>query len=113
MNMTSTSVKPGRKYCPMDMVLLGQSRTYTYPNRQRASTLWYHDHAMDRTGENINRGLAGFYIIEALPKGFLLNTNEPAPDAQLIRFDVVKRESDDSAIPPRLCEAVFYCGQGM
>ncbi len=48
----------------MDMVTPGESRTYTYPNRQRACTLWYHDHAMDRTGENIYRGLAGFYIIE-------------------------------------------------
>jgi spore coat protein A, manganese oxidase len=48
----------------MDMVMRGESRTYTYPNRQRACTLWYHDHAMDRTGENINRGLAGFYIVE-------------------------------------------------
>ena len=48
----------------MDMVKPGESRTYTYPNRQRACTLWYHDHAMDRTGENIYRGLAGFYMIE-------------------------------------------------
>jgi len=48
----------------MDMVMPGKSQTYTYPNRQRASTLWYHDHAMDRTGENIYRGLAGFYIVE-------------------------------------------------
>jgi len=47
-----------------DMVAPGESRTYTYPNRQRAATLWYHDHAMDSTGENIYRGLAGFYIIE-------------------------------------------------
>ena len=47
-----------------DMVMPGKSRTHTYPNRQRASTLWYHDHAMDLTGENICRGLAGFYIVE-------------------------------------------------
>ena len=47
-----------------DMVAPGESRRYIYPNRQRASTLWYHDHAMDRTGENIYRGLAGFYIID-------------------------------------------------
>jgi FtsP/CotA-like multicopper oxidase with cupredoxin domain len=46
------------------MVKPGEARTYTHPNGQRASTLWYHDHAMDRTGENIYRGLAGFYIIE-------------------------------------------------
>jgi spore coat protein A len=47
-----------------DLVMPGTSRTHTHPNRQRAATLWYHDHAMDKTGENIVRGLAGFYIIE-------------------------------------------------
>jgi len=59
-----------------DMVMPGETRTYKYPNQQRASTLWYHDHAMDRTGENVYRGLAGFYIVEddeelslPLPKG--------------------------------------------
>jgi FtsP/CotA-like multicopper oxidase with cupredoxin domain len=59
-----------------DVVAPGETRTYTYPNRQRAATLWYHDHTMDRTGENVYRGLAGFYIIEddeelalPLPKG--------------------------------------------
>jgi FtsP/CotA-like multicopper oxidase with cupredoxin domain len=59
-----------------DMVMPGEARTYLYPNQQRACTLWYHDHAMDRTGENVYRGLAGFYIIEddeerslPLPKG--------------------------------------------
>ena len=59
-----------------DMVRPGESRIYRYPNRQCVSTLWYHDHAMDRTGENIYRGLAGFYIIEdeeelafSLPQG--------------------------------------------
>jgi spore coat protein A, manganese oxidase len=48
------------------------SREYTYPGRQRAATLWYHDHAMDRTGPNVYRGLAGFHLIhddedDALP----------------------------------------------
>jgi spore coat protein A len=59
-----------------DMVGPGASRTHTYPNRQRAATLWYHDHAMDKTGENVFRGLAGFYIVEddeeqalSLPRG--------------------------------------------
>ena len=28
------------------------------------TTLWYHDHAMDVTGFNVNRGLAGFYLME-------------------------------------------------
>jgi spore coat protein A, manganese oxidase len=49
---------------PMDHVMPGESRTYTYPNAQRAATLWYHDHAMDHTGRNIYMGLAGLYLIE-------------------------------------------------
>lgn len=39
------------------------SREYTYPNEQRAATLWYHDHRMDFTGPQMWRGLAGFYIL--------------------------------------------------
>ena len=27
------------------------------------STIWYHDHAMDITGFNVSRGLAGFYLM--------------------------------------------------
>jgi FtsP/CotA-like multicopper oxidase with cupredoxin domain len=48
----------------MDHVMPGESRTYMYPNAQRAATLWYHDHAMDHTGKNIYMGLAGLYLIE-------------------------------------------------
>lgn len=39
------------------------TKAYTYPNEQRAATLWYHDHRMDFTGPQVYRGLAGFYII--------------------------------------------------
>jgi spore coat protein A len=38
-------------------------RDYRYPLRQRASTLWYHDHTMDFTGPNVYRGLAGFFLV--------------------------------------------------
>jgi spore coat protein A len=37
--------------------------TYTYPNNQRATTLWYHDHAIGITRLNVYAGLAGLYII--------------------------------------------------
>jgi len=40
------------------------TRTYVYPNKQRAATLWYHDHAMGFNGRNIYMGLAGLYLIE-------------------------------------------------
>lgn len=36
---------------------------YQYPNGNRASTLWYHDHAMGMTRLNVYAGPAGFYII--------------------------------------------------
>jgi spore coat protein A len=31
--------------------------------RQRAATLWYHDHRMDFTGPQVYRGLAGFHLV--------------------------------------------------
>ncbi len=47
-------------------------KDYTFPQQQRATTLWYHDHRMDFTGPQVWRGLAGFHIIrddedDALP----------------------------------------------
>ncbi|MCW2901666.1 MAG: putative multicopper oxidase, partial [Streptosporangiaceae bacterium] len=39
------------------------SRDYTYPLRQRAATLWYHDHRMGFTGPGVWRGLAGFFLV--------------------------------------------------
>jgi spore coat protein A len=41
-------------------------RDYIYPLRQRAATLWYHDHRMDFTGPSVWRGLAGFHLISDL-----------------------------------------------
>jgi FtsP/CotA-like multicopper oxidase with cupredoxin domain len=37
--------------------------TYTYPNAQRAGMLWYHDHSLDSTGQNVYAGLVGLYFI--------------------------------------------------
>ncbi|SOB81165.1 multicopper oxidase family protein [Streptomyces sp. 1331.2] len=47
-------------------------RSYTYPGKQRAATLWYHDHRMGFTGPGVWRGLAGFHLVhddaeDALP----------------------------------------------
>jgi len=49
-----------------------RTKEYVYPNIQRASIHWYHDHRMDFTGPQLYRGLAGFYLIrdeveDALP----------------------------------------------
>jgi FtsP/CotA-like multicopper oxidase with cupredoxin domain len=45
------------------------SATFEYPNTQRASTIWYHDHALGMTRSNVYAGPAGFYIIRGGPAG--------------------------------------------
>ncbi len=37
--------------------------TFQYPNLNRASTIWYHDHGLGMTRLNVYAGPAGFYII--------------------------------------------------
>lgn len=43
--------------------------TFQYPNNNRASTIWYHDHALGMTQLNVYAGPAGFYIIHGGPAG--------------------------------------------
>ncbi len=43
--------------------------TFTYPNNQRATTLWYHDHTLGMTRVNVYAGPAGFYLIRGGPSG--------------------------------------------
>lgn len=40
-----------------------QTLQVQYANAQRSTMLWYHDHAMDRTGRHVHAGLAGVYFI--------------------------------------------------
>jgi len=56
-------VEPGSDGHPLHLVLPGGFLEHHYPNRQRAATLWYHDHAIDHTSRNVYMGLAGFYLI--------------------------------------------------
>jgi spore coat protein A len=54
--------------------------TFVYRNDQRATTLWYHDHALGMTRVNVYAGPVGFYLIRGgpsdLPPGVLPG---PAP----------------------------------
>ena len=43
--------------------------TFQYPNANRASTIWYHDHALGMTRLNVYAGPAGFYIVRGGPDG--------------------------------------------
>ncbi|MCJ7739428.1 MAG: multicopper oxidase [Anaerolineae bacterium] len=40
---------------------------FEYPNDQRATTLWYHDHSLGMTRLNVYAGPAGFWIIRGGP----------------------------------------------
>jgi spore coat protein A len=43
--------------------------TFQYPNDQRASTVWYHDHTLGMTRLNVYAGPAGFFLIRGGPHG--------------------------------------------
>jgi len=43
--------------------------TFQYPNSNRASTIWYHDHTLGMTRLNVYAGPAGFYIVRGGPAG--------------------------------------------
>jgi hypothetical protein len=40
---------------------------FQYPNDQRESTLWYHDHALGMTRLNVYAGPAGFFLVRGGP----------------------------------------------
>jgi FtsP/CotA-like multicopper oxidase with cupredoxin domain len=40
---------------------------FQYPNDQRATTLWYHDHTLGMTRVNVYAGPAGFYLLRGGP----------------------------------------------
>jgi FtsP/CotA-like multicopper oxidase with cupredoxin domain len=42
---------------------------FQYPNENRASTIWYHDHTLGMTRLNVYAGPAGFYILRGGPTG--------------------------------------------
>jgi FtsP/CotA-like multicopper oxidase with cupredoxin domain len=42
---------------------------FQYPNNQRESTLWYHDHALGMTRLNVYAGPAGFFLVRGGPSG--------------------------------------------
>ncbi len=47
-----------------DITRPGQYKDYFYPNSQAGRTMWYHDHGLHHTAENVYQGLAAMYIVE-------------------------------------------------
>jgi bilirubin oxidase len=52
---------------------------YQYENDQRATTLWYHDHALGMTRVNVYSGLAGFYLLRGGKDDLSLGFRAPKP----------------------------------
>ena len=50
------------------------SATFQYPNHNRASTIWYHDHTLGMTRLNVYAGPAGFYIVRGGPSDNVLDS---------------------------------------
>jgi len=44
------------------------SAVFQYPNDQRATTLWFHDHTLGMTRLNVYAGPAGFYLLRGGPE---------------------------------------------
>jgi FtsP/CotA-like multicopper oxidase with cupredoxin domain len=51
---------------------------FQYPNSQRASTIWYHDHTLGMTRLNVYAGPAGFFIIRGGPGDSVLDSRTGA-----------------------------------
>jgi spore coat protein A len=60
-----------------DITNPGQFKDYRYPNWQNGRTLWYHDHGVHHTAENVVMGLAGMYqLIDPLEQSLPLPSGE-------------------------------------
>ena len=65
--------------------------TFQYPNTNRASTIWYHDHALGMTRLNVYAGPAGFYLIRGGPDDTVTDTRT---GAQAVLPGPAPREND-------------------
>lgn len=72
---------------PMDVILPGKSFDYTYPNKQDAATLWYHDHAHGRTAHTLYYGLVGTYLLSDDREEELGLPTDPEFDIPLVLAD--------------------------
>jgi spore coat protein A len=99
---------------PENWYASGQSATHYYPNRQDATTLFYHDHAMGITRLNTVAGLTGLYIIRDEHED-ALNLPHGRYEVPLIIFDRSFRQNGriyypTSGEPERPWVSEYYGG---
>ncbi|HSJ98793.1 MAG TPA: multicopper oxidase [Myxococcota bacterium] len=64
---TGTFYERFRASSPLGALWEPGTMVFQYPNRQRATTLWYHDHVLGMTRLNVYTGPAGFYLLRGGP----------------------------------------------
>ena len=73
---------------PRQVIDAGAEWLPDFTIKQQAATLWYHPHAMGRTGEHVYQGLAGLFIIEdEISKNLLIPREYGIDDIPLIIQD--------------------------
>ncbi|GAB7028274.1 multicopper oxidase domain-containing protein [Geotalea toluenoxydans] len=69
-NIPSTYARQGSKFNQFNSLnRVPGSAYYGYENNQPAATLWYHDHALGMTRNNVYAGPAGFWLIRGGANG--------------------------------------------
>jgi bilirubin oxidase len=69
-----------RRSSPLGGAWSRGNAVFRYPNQQRATTLWFHDHALGLTRVNVYAGLEGFYVLRGGPSDQVSGTLPgPAP----------------------------------
>ena len=71
-----------------DLTQPGQYKDYVYNNDETSRTLWYHDHAVMHTSENVYMGLAGLYLVHD-PVEDVLPLPQGRYDVPLVIRDVI------------------------
>lgn len=82
-----------------DVTAPGFCKEYHYPNLQPARTLWYHDHAVHFTAQNVYSGLAGVYVMHDPVERRLLP--QGAFDVPLVVSDAMFAEDGSLAYDDR------------
>jgi FtsP/CotA-like multicopper oxidase with cupredoxin domain len=62
-HLHGSNTEPQSDGYPTDTFTPGQTYVYNFNNNQEAATLWYHDHALGITSQNVMAGLAGVYLL--------------------------------------------------
>jgi len=77
---TGTFYDVFRASSPLGALWKPGDAVFEYPNAMRATTLWYHDHTLGMTRQNVYAGPAGFFLLRGGPGDAVVGTLPgPAP----------------------------------